>query len=35
MRNIEEEFFLDRLTFEDGTDKLLRNVRKWLPIYDA
>jgi len=35
MRNIEEEFFLDRLTFEDGNDKLLRNVRKWLPIYVA
>jgi hypothetical protein len=29
MRNIEEEFFLGHLTFEDGTDKLYRNVRKY------
>jgi len=28
LRNIEEEFFLDRLTFENGTKKLYRNVRK-------
>jgi len=33
MRNIPEEFFLDHLTSEDGTDKFFRNFHKWLPIY--
>jgi len=35
LRSIPEEFFLDHLTSEDRTDRLFRNVRKWLPIYDA
>jgi len=29
MRNIEEEFFFGHLTFEDGAEKLYRNVRKY------
>jgi len=29
MRNIEEEFSLNRLTFEDGTQKLYRNICKY------
>jgi len=29
------QFFLDRLTFEGGADRLSRNVSNWLPINAA